>query len=116
MANLDLVVKEQIPEQAGAQGAYFLQRLSPFVERFNSVGDVRGKGLMLAIDVVADKSTKAPKDPAFVKEITEVARKEGAMVRGSGHKIILSPPLVIQKEEIDVIVDALDVAFSELDR
>lgn len=116
IANLDLIMKEEIPQQAGEQGAYFLQRLSPFVERFNSVGDVRGKGLMLAIDLVADKSTKAPKDPAFVKEITQVARKEGAMVRGSGHKIILSPPLVIQKEEIDVIVDALDVAFSELDR
>ena len=116
IANLDLIMKEEIPQQAGEQGAYFLQQLQPFVERFNSVGDVRGKGLMLAIDMVEDKGSKAPKDPAFVKEITNVARKEGAMVRGSGHKIILSPPLVIQKEEIDVIVDALDVAFSELDR
>lgn len=115
-ANLQIVVDEQVAVQAGVRGAYFYERLAPFMDKFKSVGDVRGKGLMLAIEMVADKETKAPKSPDFGKRIAEVARHEGAMVRSAGHKIILSPPLVINEEEIDVIVDALDIAFSELDQ
>lgn len=116
IATLDVIVKENVPANAGQQGTYFINRLKPFVERFKSVGDVRGKGLMVGIEMVEDKATKTPKDPAFGKKIADIARKEGAMVRSSGHKIILSPPLVIQEKELDIIVDALDVAFSEFDR
>lgn len=114
--NLDIVVNENLPDNAAAQGEYVLERLRPFVERFPSVGEVRGKGLMVALELVEDKVTKEPKSADFGLQISSIAQNEGAMVRSSGHKIILSPPLVIQKEELDVIVDALDVAFSELDR
>ena len=71
---------------------------------------------MLALELVEDKQSKTPKPAEFGKSIAAVARNEGAMVRCASHKIILSPPLVINKEEIDVIVDALDIAFSELDK
>ena len=49
------------------------------------------------------------------QQIAKIVRHEGAMVRSAAHKIILSPPLIISEQELDVIVDALDVAFSELD-
>ncbi|MFK7801556.1 MAG: aminotransferase class III-fold pyridoxal phosphate-dependent enzyme [Anaerolineae bacterium] len=114
--NLEIVEKEDIPHNSGIRGDYFLHKLTPFIDRFKSIGDVRGKGLMLGIEMVDDKATKTPKDMAFGQQIAAVAQKEGAMVRASGHKIILSPPLIINEEEIDVIVNALDVAFSELDR
>ncbi len=114
--NLDIIVNENVPENAGKQGDYFLNKLRPFVDRFKSVGDVRGKGLMVALEMVADKDTKEMKDPEFVKQIVNVARNEGAMVRASGHKIIMSPPLIIQEDELDIIINALDIAFSELDR
>ena len=80
------------------------------------IREVRGLGLMVGIDLVEDKGTKAPKEPEFGQQIAKIAQQEGAMVRCSGNKIILSPPLVIQEPELDIIVDALDVAFSELDR
>ena len=114
--NLDIVLNEDLPAAAGKRGDYFIDRLAPFAERFKSVGDVRGKGLMLAIEMVADRQSKAPKEPSFGQQIASIAQQEGAMVRAAGHKIILSPPLVINEEEIDIIVDALDIAFSELDR
>ncbi len=114
--NLEIVLKEDIPSNAGQQGAYFMEQLKPFEDRFKSIGEVRGKGLMLAIELVEDKTTKVPKAPAFGQQIAQVAQKEGAMVRAAGNKMILSPPLIIQKEEIDIIVNALDIAFSELDR
>ncbi len=114
--NLEIVENEDIPANSAVRGEYFYNKLAPFIDRFKSIGDVRGKGLMLGIEMVADKETKAPQDPAFGQQIAAIAQKEGAMVRASGHKIILSPPLTINNEEIDVIVNALDVAFSELDR
>ena len=114
--NLEIVENEDIPANSGIRGDYFLHRLTPFIDRFKSVGDIRGKGLMLGIEMVEDKESKTPKAMEFGQQIAAVAQKEGAMVRASGHKIILSPPLVINNDEIDVIVNALDVAFSELDR
>ncbi|MGB1250258.1 MAG: aminotransferase class III-fold pyridoxal phosphate-dependent enzyme [Candidatus Promineifilaceae bacterium] len=116
IANLDIVQNEALPAAAGLRGDYFLSKLKPFIERFKSVGDVRGKGLMVALEMVSDKATKTPMIPEFGQQIAQIARKEGAMVRSSGPKIILSPPLVINEEELDVIVNALDIAFSELDR
>ncbi len=116
LANLDIVETENLPEKSGLRGDYFLSRIAPFVDRFASVGDVRGKGLMLGIELVADKATKAPHSPAFARQISDIAQKEGAMVRATANKLILSPPLIITEEEIDIIVDALDVAFSEIDQ
>ena len=114
--NMDIILSENVPEQAGVRGEYFINQLRPFMDKFKSVGDVRGKGLMLAIEMVEDKKTKEPKARDFGKAICEIAIKEGAMIRSSGHKLILSPPLVITESELDVIVNALDVAFSELDQ
>ena len=111
LAALDIVERENLPENAGKQGAYMLDRLKPFVEKFKSVGNVRGKGLMIALELVSDKKTKAPCSKSYITAIYEETLKRSAIVRTSGNKIIISPPLVIQQAEVDVIVDALEGAF-----
>lgn len=90
-----------------------LEALKPFAERFAAVGEVRGKGLMLALDLVANKDTREPIDPlsGYANAVAEVARENGVLVRPVGTKIILSPPLVIQREQLDRIVDALAAGF-----
>ncbi|GAA3540653.1 aspartate aminotransferase family protein [Zobellella aerophila] len=112
---LDLVEREQIPANAAKQGDYLLQALKPFEQKFAAVGEVRGKGLMLALDLVSDKASREPVDPmdGFANQIARVARAHGAMVRPVGTKIILSPPLTIQLPELDILVNALDTAFSQ---
>jgi len=116
LATLDIVEDENLPGNAGEQGAYFNQKLNEFVDRFNIVGDVRGKGLMSAIELVKDKKTKEDLELERGNRIAEIAQAEGAMLRViGGHFIILSPPLTIQKDELDIILNALDVAFSEVD-
>jgi len=99
-------------------GDYMLKRLQPFAERFDSVGEVRGKGLMIALDLVADKTTREPIDPmsGYANQVAQIARDNGVMVRPVGTKIILSPPLVIQQEQIDVIVNALELGLSQARR
>ncbi len=115
IATLDIVVNEDLPGNAAKQGDYLLGRLQPFVERFNTVGEVRGKGLMAAVELVTDKASKTPTDVSYTRQIIHVAQKEGAIVRGIGNKLVMSPPLIINEQEIDILVNALDVAFSELD-
>ena len=118
LACLDIVRREHLPDNAALQGDYLLQRLKPFEHKYASVGEVRGKGLMLALDLVVDKETREPIDPmdGFANNIARVAREQGILVRPVGTKIILSPPLVFQQQHCDALVDALDCAFSEVDR
>lgn len=118
LACLDIVVKEDLPANAAKMGDYLLAKLQPFVERFDSVGEVRGQGLMVALDLVADKSTREPIDPTsgYANQVAQIAREHGVMVRPVGTKIILSPPLVIQPAQVDVIVDALAQGLSQARR
>ena len=115
IANLDIVIREDLPAHAAERGASFLQKLAPFVDRYGAVGDVRGKGLMLVIELVKDKATKEPMPADFGQRIGTATRAAGAMVRPAGHKIILSPPLIIDEDEIDIVVKALEQAFYTTD-
>ena len=116
IAALTIVRDEDLPGNARAQGEYLLESLQPLLE-FKSVGDLRGKGLMVGIDLVVDKATREPIDPAggFANALAGVARREGVLVRPVGTKLVLSPPLVFQREHCDQMVGALLTAFQELD-
>lgn len=117
LATLDILDKEDIPGNAATQGARLIGALKAFETKYKTVGEVRGKGLMVCIEMVADKATKT----AFARaadvpgKVTRAAYRHGAMVRCSGANIILSPALVMQAPEIDLIVAALDAAFAEVE-
>src|SRR4051794_10419284 len=108
-------IKYHDPERV--QGDYLLGLLMPYVQRFRSVGDVRGKGLMIALDLVADKNSREPKDPStgFAYRIAAAARRNGLMIRPYGSKIIASPPLIFKREHCDELAGALEKAFAEED-
>jgi adenosylmethionine-8-amino-7-oxononanoate aminotransferase len=114
IANLKIVRDENLPGNAAAQGEYLLSKLKPFVDKYAAVGEVRGKGLMVALDLVVDKATREPVDPmgGYANRVAEIARENGVLVRPVGTKIILSPPLVIQQPQLDAIVSALDAGFA----
>lgn len=115
LANLRIVQEEDLPAKAAETGAYLLERLRPLAERYPAVGEVRGKGLMLALDLVKDKASREPIDPqsGYADKVAEIARRSGALVRPVGSKIILSPPLVLQREHADVIATALEAGLAE---
>lgn len=118
LASLDIVEKENLPGNAKVQGDYLLDKLQGFADKYKSVGEVRGKGLMIAIDLVKDKKTRQPIEPTdgIANQLAAVARSQGVLVRPVGTKIILSPPLVFQQEHCDHLVAALDTAFTEVDK
>ena len=118
LAALDIVEKENLPENARVQGEYLIERLRPFVQKFPSVGDVRGKGLMITLDFVTDKKTREPKDPAgkFAHAIAAAGRDHGIMVRPYGPRVILSPPLIFSSQHCDELVAGLEKTLSQVDR
>lgn len=118
LAVLDIVEKEDLPGNAARIGDYMMQRLKPFEARFRSVGNVRGKGLMFAIDLVQDKKTRemlAPTDDLSWR-LAAATREAGAVIRPVGSKLVIAPPLVLDQARADVIVDALESAFVAIDR
>jgi 4-aminobutyrate aminotransferase-like enzyme len=86
--------------------------LQALKDRFDIIGDVRGgHGLMNAVELVGDRSTKSAPDKAVAGRIQAAAYQAGAMVRVSGPNIILSPPLIISAGEVDVILSALETGL-----
>ncbi|MCA9836150.1 MAG: aminotransferase class III-fold pyridoxal phosphate-dependent enzyme [Trueperaceae bacterium] len=115
LANLDIVEKENLPENARLQGEYFLAALSKLQAKHALIGDVRGKGLMAAVELVAKRQTKERLQPDLAQKMSAICQDEGAMIRvlPTG-VIVMSPPLIIQKPELDIIVNALDTALTKL--
>jgi len=87
--------------------------LQPFATLYPAVGEVRGKGLMIALDLVQDRDSREPIDPqgGYANTVAAGARAAGALVRPVGTKIIISPPLTFQREHSDVLVAALHHGF-----
>ena len=113
-ANLEIVVKENLPENAERVGLYFLKELKKLKDKHISIGDVRGKGLMLAIEFVKDRDTKEPfafNDP-YPALVAKNARNSGVMIRNQGHRIILSPALTFTNDQVDEAIQGINKAIT----
>jgi len=115
LACLDIVEDEDLPGNAGRVGAHFLRRLEE-LRVYDCVGDVRGKGLMLGVELVRDKKTKAPFAPAdaYPAKLYEAMLAQKVMVRVAAGKVILSPPLVFTEAYVDEAMAALHSAFQSV--
>lgn len=115
LATLAETKRLKVNENAAARGKQLFDGLKALKEKYSAIGDVRGgHGLMLAIEMVSDRATKAAPAKAAPGAVQKVAYEAGAMVRVSGPNIILSPPLVITDADAKVILDALDKGFAAL--
>lgn len=118
VANLEVIENENLVRNAGEVGAYFLEKLEDLKERHQTIGDVRGKGLMLAIEFVVDRATKEPFPPTdpYLSVVAKHCRDLGVMVRNQLHRIILSPALTFNKSEVDEVISALDASLKTVKR
>ncbi|MBV8910885.1 MAG: aminotransferase class III-fold pyridoxal phosphate-dependent enzyme, partial [Gammaproteobacteria bacterium] len=118
LASLEILERDQVVSHAATEGAYLNRRLAEIAQRSRLIGDVRGIGMMACLELVADKTTRAPLKGS-AGEIARVAREayaRGAMVRTSGANIILSPALTIERSQIDLLCDALAGAFDAVEK
>lgn len=115
LANIRIIEEEGLLQNAAEQGAYLKARLEDLRDRYEIVGDVRGIGLMLGIEIVADKATRAPSG-LLATAVSQYALEHGLLLGHrpsgavSGNNIRLLPPLVVTRSEIDQALDILESA------
>jgi 4-aminobutyrate aminotransferase len=114
LATLDVIEKERLLEHTAEVGAHMMKRMSAWPSKLKLVGDVRGRGLMIGVDIVKDKVTKeyaaAERDL-----IVEKAFEQGVLFLGCGPcSVRLCPPLVVTKEEADVAMDVLEDCIKQV--
>ncbi|SFE33128.1 aminotransferase class III-fold pyridoxal phosphate-dependent enzyme [Roseivivax sediminis] len=113
VATLTETLRLDLRENAAARGRQLFEGCQRLAETHAIVGDVRGgHGLMTALELVSDRATKAPADPATVKRVHQAAYEAGAMVRMGPPNLMMSPPLTISEAEIDTVLSALDAGLS----
>ena len=102
-----------VVENAAARGTQLYEGCKALMEKYDIIGDVRGgHGLMTAIEMVSDRSTKKPIDATTAAKVYEGTYAAGAMVRVSGPNLILSPPLVLTEADANTILTALNAGFA----
>jgi 4-aminobutyrate aminotransferase len=114
LATLDVIEKENLIEHSAEVGAHMLKRMADWPAKLRLVGDVRGRGLMIGVEIVKDKATKeyaaAERDL-----IVEKAFEHGVLFLGCGPSTVrLCPPLVVTRDEADVALDVLERCIVEV--
>ena len=117
LKNIEILQSEGIVENSASTGAHFREQLDMLKEEHPMIGDVRGIGLLLSLDLVSDRDTKArfTKEDNVGDRLTEKFRARGLLLRSQGETLDLAPPLCITPGEVDEIVNAVDEALGEME-
>jgi 4-aminobutyrate aminotransferase len=116
LATLDVIEKEGLVRNAQEVGDHMLKRMADWPKKHKVVGDVRGRGLMIGVDIVKDQKTReygrSERD-----RIVELAFERGVLFLGCGPSTVrIAPPLVVTKEEADVAMDLLEESITAVEK
>jgi len=115
LATMDIIEREGLANAAYV-GGLMLDRLRGWVKTHPLVGDVRGRGLMIGIELVKDKATREPAT-ALRNRLEELAFERGLMVLGCGETTLrLCPPLILTEQEATVALDILEDALTAVEK
>ncbi len=116
IATIKYIIKEDLPSRAARLGEYAMKRLKELEEKYEIVGDVRGLGLLLGVDIVKNKDTKEPDRKSALKIIWRCWEKGLLMMTYGkyGNVLRIAPPLVITKEELDKAIDIIDESIKDV--
>jgi 4-aminobutyrate aminotransferase-like enzyme len=115
-ATIDLIEEDRLMDNSAIVGGYFRQGLESLQEKHSLIGDVRGMGLMQALEFVRDRKSKEPA-PQETAQFMEECRKLGLLVgKGGlyGNVIRMSPPMNIAKADVDQAIGIMDKALANV--
>jgi 4-aminobutyrate aminotransferase len=102
------LLEQELVNNAARMGAHMMSRLREWPKRYGTVGDVRGLGLMIGIEMVRDQATRE-KAPELRDDVIERAFERGLLVLGAGENTIrLSPPLIVSRDQCDFALDTIE--------
>lgn len=113
LATLDVVEEEHLAENAADVGAYLLDRLRDLAQKYPLIGEVRGRGLMIGVELVTDRKTKEPATAA-AEAVLNFCKDEGLLVGRGGpanQTLRIQPPLIVSRRDADEAAGILDSAL-----
>jgi len=116
LAVLDFIDEHKLMINAAEMGAYLRAKLEEMQHKFPLIGEVRGMGLLLAMELVEDRESKAPA-PAATNAVLEAARENRILIgKGglNGNVIRISPPMNIGKSDVDSFIERLSASFTRV--
>jgi len=116
LASLEIVLEEKLVENSRKVGEVLLKKFKTFEERFEFVGEARGRGLMIGIELVKNKESKERVDKAVCRRIFHDCMKRGLLSMTYTNPIRIIPPLTISEESAMQAAAILEEVFSEVQR
>ena len=118
IANIEVMREERLPEESARKGEHAMARLREMVERHPLIGDVRGLGLMIGVELVKDRTTREPasKQAATVRRLVREAGVLIGVGGQAGNVVRIQPPLVINDAALDRALDVVDDALGVVSR
>jgi 4-aminobutyrate aminotransferase-like enzyme/Ser/Thr protein kinase RdoA (MazF antagonist) len=114
LAVLDVIEREDLVTHAAEVGDHLQRGLAELGGRHVSIGDVRGRGLMVGVELVKDRSTREP-DPGRAQAVVDDLRERGVLIGATGpfeNVLKLRPPLTFERTHADLVIEALDGALT----
>ena len=117
LKNIEIIESEGLVENAAQVGAYFKEQLTELMEDHAIIGDVRGLGMLMTVELVSDRESKShfPKEDQVGDRLNEIFMRRRLIFRTRGENLTIGPPLCITREEVDEIVHLLDLSLWELE-
>jgi 2,2-dialkylglycine decarboxylase (pyruvate) len=117
LTDIDVILRDGLIDNAREVGSYLMDQLRELQQRHECLGDVRGRGLMVGVELVADRSSKRPV-PEFGAAVSRRCFELGLSMNivqlpGMGGVFRMAPPLIIGTTEVDLAVTILDQAIAE---
>jgi len=113
-ATLSTIIEENLVENSRVVGEYMLGELKKMQEKYRFIGDVRGRGLMIGVELVSDRKTKEHLPKQVTRALYDECLKRGVMSMCYSHTIRINPPLVITKKQAEEGLGKLDESFAAL--
>ncbi len=112
LATIQTILEESLIQNSAQIGEYLLQGLRQLQEKYEFIGDSRGRGLLIGLELVKDRKTKEPLDRAVTKRIFLETLKRGMISMNYKPSFRINPPLILSKEEADTGLQILDEVFA----
>ncbi len=116
LATIQTIVDEALVENSREVGAHLLQGLSALQEKYEFIGDVRGRGLLIGVELVKDRNTREPLDKAVTRQIFLETLKRGLICMNYKPNFRINPPLILSRAEADEGLAILDEVFAHVTR
>lgn len=113
LTTIEIIEDEGLVEQAASVGAHALARLDEMKSRHGLIGDVRGRGLLIGIDLVLDRDSKAPANDAAEAVLYRALDLGLSFKTTMGNVLTLTPPLTTSKKQMDQALDIISQALDE---